>query len=718
MKHPFLQEKHLPDWSKMQAKHIVEDISEALKNAESSLLEITNLPINQGLSYKNTFEALDKALEPLNTAWGFVNHLDSVENNPNLRKAFNEMLPLVTKFFASIPLNPSLWKILQAYSTHDTVKELSSTKQRHIKETLTDFEEEGANLNDDMKETLRKVQEDLAELTQKYSENCLDATNAWELIIKDASELEGLPASAMQAAKESAKTKGLDAAWRLTLQTTSFIPVITYAKDAMLRKKVWEAYQSIGRTKPHENKDLVIKILKLRQQYATLLGKENFAEYTTNRRMAKSANAAVEFIQSMQVKIESSFVEEYQKLKTFKHASKNAHTSPSEENSLSAIGLEPWEIAFWSERKQREEFDFDEENLRPYFPIEQVIKGLFTISETLFGLRVEQVKAQFKAPFPEAGSKPPSLDHSKVKSDLPEIWNPEVGLYNLYDQASGALLGSFYTDWFPRASKRSGAWMNYLRTGHPDPDTGIMTPHLGLICGNLTPPLENSPALLTHHEVETIFHEFGHLLHHLCGSVEVPSLNGVNVAWDFVELPSQIMENWCWERASLDLFARHYKTGDPIPKELFDKMQASRNHLKALGTMRQLSLAKLDLDLHTDWSKQSEPDLDLYLKTRLLEYQMPLETESMPITYNFGHIFGSSTGYAAGYYSYKWAEVLDADAFTRFKEEGLLNPNIGIEFRDKVLSKGNSADPYELFHDFMGRSPSPEALLVRDGIRT
>ena len=719
MKHPFLQEKDFPDWSKMQAAHIDEDISEVLEHAELAILDITNLPINETLTYERTFEALDKALDPLNTAWGFVNHLDSVENNPSLREAFNAMLPKVTKFFTSIPLNPSLWKILQGYSQLEAIKALSKTKQRYIQETLTDFEEEGANLPSDKKETLRKVQEDLAEYTQKYSENCLDATNAWELIIKDASELEGLPNSAMQAAQESAKSKGLENAWRLTLQATSFIPVMTYAKDAKLRKKVWKAYQSIGRSEPHENKALVAQILQLRQQYATLLGKKNFAEYTTNRRMVKSANTAIEFIQSMQSQIESSFLNEYAQLKAFKNTTENTRdpSDSSKGEDQNTKGLEPWEIAFWCERKQLKEFDFDEETLRPYFPIEQVIKGLFKISETLFGLRVEPIKTQYKDP--QADSDKGSIDAlvDPSLSNLPEVWHPEVKLYNLYDQASGSLLGSFYTDWFPRASKRSGAWMNYLRTGQPDPDTGIMTPHLGLICGNLTRPLEDTPALLTHHEVETIFHEFGHLLHHLCGSVEVPSLNGVNVAWDFVELPSQIMENWCWERASLDLFAGHYKTGEPIPEELFNKMQASKNHLKALGTMRQLSLAKLDLDLHTDWVNESEIDLDSYLKNRLQGYQMPLETESMPITYNFGHIFGCPTGYAAGYYSYKWAEVLDADAFTRFKEEGLLNSKVGIEFREKVLSKGNSADPYELFYDFMGRSPSPEALLVRDGIK-
>jgi oligopeptidase A len=705
MEYPFLHADPHPQWSQLDPNAIATDIEHAITSAQLNIdALIEKASHSSNLSYESTFQALESALEPLNTAWGLVNHLDSVNNSPALREAINHMLPKVTEFFTNIPLNLKLWNILQRYANSSDANAHSPAIKRHIKETIEDFREEGADLSDSNKERLRSLQSELAELTQKYSENCLDATNAWELIIKDPDTLKGLPKSALQAAKESAIEKGHPKAWRFTLQATSYIPVMTYAENEMLRKSVWEAYQAVGRQAPYDNQPIVQAILKLRHQLAGIIGKSNFADYTTNRRMVKSGTRAQNFIQDMHEKILPAFKREYSNLKTFKN-----QLSPSLSSSNKEALLEPWEIAYLCEKHRKEAFDFDEEALRPYFPIHQVIDGLFSITGTLFGLTIEEMETQY--------SDPKNKQKESVHSERPEVWHQDVRLYKMCDSETGAILGTFYADWHPRESKRSGAWMNYLRTGNKAGDPNTHTPHLGLICGNLTPALKDTPALLTHHEVETIFHEFGHLLHHLCGLVEVPSLNGVNVAWDFVELPSQILENWCWERDSLDLFARHYQTNEPIPEALFKKMQASRNHLKALGTMRQLSLSKLDLDLHIDWVLHEAEDLDAYLTDRLSSYQLKLNTPSLPITYNFGHLFSSTIGYAAGYYSYKWAEVLDADAFTRFKDEGLLNPKLGKIFRDTILAKGNSEDPYTLFEDFMGRPPSIESLLKRDGIQ-
>ena len=386
------------------------------------------------------------------------------------------------------------------------------------------------------------------------------------------------------------------------------------------------------------------------------------------------SNAA--FIEDLHNRVTAAFTRECAELVAFK----------AEQTKSTPAPLAPWETAYWAERLRRTRYDFDEEQLRPYFPLPGVLEGLFEITGRVFGLRVTERPA-----------------------GAVEVWHVGVKFYDVHDRA-GRHLGSFYTDWHPRESKRGGAWMNYLITGGP------RAPHLGLMCGNLTPAHGGQPALLTHREVETVFHEFGHLLHHLLGEVEIKSLNGVNVAWDFVELPSQIMENWCWERAALDLFARHHATGAAIPEALFQRMIAARNFRSASATMRQLALARLDFALHMHAAEYAAGDVSARLQTLLRAYLMPTVPPAPTIENRFTHIFADPTGYAAGYYSYKWAEVLDADAFTRFQREGIFNEHAGRDFVAKILSRGNAADPMQLFTDFMGRPPDLSALLLRAGL--
>ncbi|MGB0743446.1 MAG: M3 family metallopeptidase [Opitutales bacterium] len=679
--HPFLTKDFYINWSELTAEHVEPDIRKALAEAKAAVEAVANQ--TEPLDYKNTIAALDKGLDTLSHAWGLVNHLDSVCNSPELRKAYNAMLPEVTEFYASIPLNEALWQKLKAFGESEAVAKLSATKQRYVHETMADFREQGADLPPEKKKRAAELQNQLAALTQKYSENCLDATNAWEKIITDPALLSGLPESALSAAKQNAEKKGHKDAWRFTLQAPSYIAVMTYADNDALREEIWRAYQEIGRSDDYDNKPLVPEILKLRQELAELMGEKNFVDHVIKRRMAKAGNKALEFTDQLFAKTKETFDAEAEELRQFKASRQEAANSPEP--------LEPWEAGYWSEKQRKAKYNFDEEALRPYYPIDKVIDGMFELAQELFGLRIET-------------------------SHDAETWHEDVQFYKLFDAETNEMLGAFYADWHPRESKRGGAWMNHFITGNRDPELGERTPHLGLICGNLTPAIGSKPALLTHREVETIFHEFGHLLHHLCGEVEVKSLNGTNVPWDFVELPSQIMENWCWERESLNRFARHHETDEAIPEELFNKLIAAKNYRKATANIGQLSHGKMDLELHINWPLTSEEDLDGFIRKATEGYSAKYKTQPKPHVFNFSHLFSHPTGYAAGYYSYKWAEVLDADAFTRFQEEGIMNPETGRDFREKILAKGNSKDVAQLYRDFMGRDPDPDALLRREGL--
>lgn len=680
---PFLDSAFEIEWSALTPDQIEPAIEVALDSAKQAVDGIASQDI-AAVSYESTFLALENATEGLNLSWGKVSHLQSVADSPELREAYNKLLPKVSAFSSSIQLNVELWKRLKAFAESAASKAVAGVHRRFLEETMAEFRQAGADLPNDKRQRLEALQGELAQITQKYSENVLDATNAWELIVTDESRLKDLPehakAAALNGAIEKEKATADKPAWRFTLQMPSMEPFMVYLEDDDLRREMWEASSSVGSKAPHDNSDLIRKILVLRAEKAELLGKANFADIELERRMAKSGDKALTFIKDMQARATSAFAQDGRELEEFKAG-----------QTGQPVGrMTPWEIAYWSEKLRQSKYAFDEEELRPYFPMDRVIDGLFELVNRIFGLVV----------------KPRSSG---------EVWHPEVKFYDLLN-TEGVHLGSFYSDWYPRESKRGGAWMNYLMTGGPQAD-GKREPHLGLICGNMTPPAEGKSALLTHREVETVFHEFGHLLHHLLGEVEIKSLNGVNVAWDFVELPSQIMENWCWERESLDLFARHHETGETIPEELFAKMIAAKNFRSASATMRQVAFAKMDLLLHIDTAKYiASDDIEETVKAEIADCLTTTEPSSPTIMRRFNHIFSDPVGYAAGYYSYKWAEVLDADAFTRFKKEGIFNAQTGREFVTKLLSRGNSADPMELYKDFMGREPDPQALLIRSGL--
>lgn len=628
-------------------------------------------------TFDNTLLALEAVTEKLEYAMGVVGHLESVATYAELREAYNSVQPKVSAFFSSIPLNEAVWKKLRDYAATAEAAKLTGTRARFLKKTLDEFRRSGAELDAAAKKRLMEINIELARLTTKFSEHVLDSTNAFELIVEDESKLAGLPPSAVEMARDSAEKKGKPG-WRFTLQAPSYTAVLTYLDDAAFREQVYRAFNKRATSGDFDNREIISSILALRREKAKLLGYENFADLVLEDRMAKRGRPAKDFVGSLQQRTQAAFEKENDELQVFRRGLDGPGAPP----------LAPWDVAYYAEKLRRKRYDFDEEQLRPYFPFEGVLEGMFEIVRRLYGVEVKQ--------------------HSGVPA-----WDAAVKHYSIHDRG-GAWLGSFYADFYPRENKRGGAWMDSLITGTPAADG--FKPHLGLICGNQTPPVGGKPSLLTHREVETIFHEFGHLLHHLLSRVEIRSLAGTKVAWDFVELPSQIMENWCWEREALDLFARHYQTGEKIPAELFEKMKRARNFRAANAQMRQLGFAALDLALHIDYSPERDGDVMIYSRAILQRFSPVELLPGHGMLAAFTHLFASPVGYGAGYYSYKWAEVLDADAFTRFAREGIFSSEVGRSFRETILARGDSDDPSDLFRSFMGRDPDPDALMVRLGL--
>ena len=662
-------------FDRIAAEHVEPAIAELLREGREQVRAIAEA--NGARTYAGTMAALDELTEPLDYAMGVVRHLESVATYPQLRAAFNAVEPEVSAFYTSLPLDEGLWKAIQSYAAGSEGRELAGERRRFLRKTIENFHRHGADLEPEAKAKLAALDVELTQLTTKFSENVLDSTNAWERMVTDGAELAGLPPSAVVVARESAARKGREG-WRFTLQGPDYVAVMTYLDDPNVRRDTYLAYSVRATEAERDNRPLIARILALRREKAVLLGFANFADLVLEDRMAHNGARALAFLEDLKAKTDARFQEENRELLEFRRQIEGA-TAPE---------LEPWDVGYYAEKQRAALYDFDEEALRPYFALERVTAGLFDLVHKLYGIRVEE----------QAG--------------IP-AWDPDVRYYHLFDE-SGVLLGGFYADWYPREKKRGGAWMDALITGGPE--GARFRPHLGLICGNLTPPAGGRPALLTHREVETIFHEFGHLLHHLLSRVEVRTLAGTNVAWDFVELPSQIMENWCWEREPLDLFARHFESGDPIPEDLFQKMRRARTFRAANAQMRQLGFGFIDLLLHMRYSPAADgPVLD-YSRRILQEFSpTPLPSDHAMLA-GFTHLFASPVGYGAGYYSYKWAEVLDADAFTRFRDHGVFSREIGDEFRRHILARGDSEDPAELYRLFMGRDPDPRALLERSGL--
>ena len=668
---PLLSRTFRIPFDQIRPEHVVPAVRHALAEAERELAELIAQQRQGEPKYASTLGRLDALLERLERTIGPVAHLLGVMNTPELRDAYNTVLPEFSAFYAKLPLNEGLWRAIKAFGETSEAAALSGTRRRHLEKTLREFIRAGAELPPEKKARVEAIRVELSRLQTRFADNALDATNAWELVVIDPADLAGLPPSARALARASAQAKGIEG-WRFTLQIPSFQPFMQYAENRQLRRKMYSAYMNRASEGEHDNRPLITEILKLRRELAELLGYRDFADYRLEENMARSGRRALEFEQDLTERTEPFWRDEVDELVAFAR------------EELEFDPIEPWDVAFATEKLRLARFELDEEELRPFFPLEGVLSGMFEIAARLFGIRV-------------------------TERSIPEVWHPEVRFYEVHDE-DGTHLGSFYADWFPRESKRSGAWMDSLITGGPRPH--VWEPHLGLMVANFSPPEGDNPALLTHREVQTAFHEFGHLLHHLLSRVEIPARAGTNVPRDWVELPSQIMENWTWERKALDLFAQHWETGEPIPEELYRKMLAARTFMGASHQMRQLSFGTLDLDVHIHFNPGRDGPVIPYTQELMSRFVIRPDFARNHFITAFTHVFAG--GYAAGYYSYLWSEVLDADAFTRFQREGIFDRETGRAYVDAILSRGDSAESAELFREFMGRDPDPEALLRRN----
>ena len=658
------------------AENIEPAMASLVAQARARLAAIESGAAGPAPTFASTLGALEEMREPLSNAMGVASHLESVVSSPEMRAAYNAVQAPVSELWSSVTLSAGLWSTLKRFASTPEALALEGTRKRFLEKTLDDLRRNGADLDQAGKERLSAIDVELTTLAAKFAQNVLDATTAFELYVDDRAALAGLPESALDAARQSAASR--DAAtttekkerYRFTLQSPSYVAIMTYLDDAKVRERMYRAYNTRATAGALDNRPVLARIVELRREKAKLLGFTSFADLVLADRMAKSGERARAFVAELHDKTMPFFARENAELLAFRGGS---------------APMEPWDLSYWSEKQRVARYAFDEEELRPFFAVDAVLAGLIEVARRLYGICVEE----------------------RAKGSAPS-WHPSVRAYAMKDER-GALLANFYVDLFPRETKVDGAWMHGIVNGVGG------EAHVALICANVTPPVADRPALLTHREVETLFHEFGHLLHHCLSKVEIKSLAGTRVPTDFVELPSRIMENWCWEREGLDTFARHWKTGARIPDVLFAKMQKARTYRAANAMMRQLGFAAVDLALHSGDVPTQGSDVTSIARRVFERYSpAPLPADYAMIA-SFSHLFSDPVGYAAGYYSYEWAAVLDADAFTRFRKEGLFSADVGRAFRETILEKGDSEDVGELYRRFMGREPSLDALLERAG---
>jgi oligopeptidase A len=687
---PLLQGQGLPPFPEIQAEQVVPDITELLAEANE---ELTKLEAHLIPTWAGLVEPLDRIVERLSWGWSIVGHLMSVKNSPELRAAYEEMQPQTVQFWMRLGQSTALYQGYKAIAACSEFANFDPAQQRIITAAIRDMELSGVGLTGEPKERFNQIQLELADLSTKFSNNVLDATKAYSLTLTKPAEIAGLPASLLGQAAQSARAAGhetatpTDGPWVITLDAPSYMPFMQHSQRRDLREQVYKALVSRASSGEYDNLGNIDCILELRKEMANILGFDNFAELSLASKMAPNVAAVENLLESLRSASFAAAKQDLEDLRAFA-ISKEAPE---------ANDLKHWDLAYWSERLREAKFDFNAEELRPYFPLEQVLSGLFNLAHNLFGINITAADGQ--AP----------------------VWNSDVRYFQVANEQNQPI-AYFYLDPYSRpAEKRGGAWMNdcISRSKLTDQDgSKVRLPVAYLIC-NQTPPVDGKPSLMTFGEVETLFHEFGHGLQHMLTTVDYVGASGIsNVEWDAVELPSQFMENWCYHRPTLLSLGKHYETGEPLPEHYYQKLLAARTFMSGSGMLRQIHFSWLDLELHSKYQPGGTETI-ADVRNRLAKISMvipPLPEDNFLCS--FGHIFAG--GYAAGYYSYKWAEVLSADAFAAFEDAGLDDADAiettGRRFRDTVLSLGGSKHPMEVFTAFRGREPDPAALLRHNGL--
>lgn len=671
MENILLQKFDTAPFSQIKNEDFEPAFEQAIKDAKQEVKDIINN--TEEATFENTLEAMAFSGMQLDRISNIFFNLNSAETNEELQKIAQVVAPKLSEFGNDITLNPDLFKRVKAvYDKKDTLN-LTAEQLMLLEKSYKGFVRNGALLSESEKEQLRAIDAELALLSLKFGENVLAETNAYQLHITNENDLDGLPEDTKIMAKQLAESENKEG-WIFTLDFPSYLPFVTYAKNRELRKEMAVAAgKKAFQDNEFNNEANVLRIVNLRQQRANLLGYTTHADFVLEERMAQNPTKVLDFLNDLLVKAKPAATKEFEELTAF---AKNLDNIEQ---------LEKWDGAYYSEKLKQEKFNLDDEILKPYFKLENVLNGAFEVANKLFGIRFEKVS---------------NID----------VYHEDVETYEVKDE-NNHLVALFYADFFPRKGKRNGAWMTSFKSQYIK-DGINERPHVSIVC-NFTKPTPTKPSLLTFNEVTTLFHEFGHALHGMLANTIYPSLSGTSVFWDFVELPSQVMENWCYEKEALELFAKHYETGETIPMELIEKIKESASFLEGMATVRQLSFGLLDMGWHSQ-NPENITSLKAFENEQFESTKLYPDVVENAMSTAFSHIFAG--GYSSGYYSYKWAEVLDADAFDYFKQNGIFNREIAMKFKDNVLSKGGTQPPMELYKKFRGQEPKPEALLKRAGL--